>query len=159
MFNPWLKSALPWCLGILAVLLLTFTASAQNFAIDRFVIAGGGGTSTGGVYSVTGTLGQPATALSTNGQYAVAGGFWGGVFVIQTPGAPLLSLTMARSGTNAVLSWDATDAGGFVLQVTASLTPVAAWNTEAQPVILNNGTNTVTVPLSPAPRFYRLRRP
>jgi hypothetical protein len=157
-FNPWLKSGFfPWCFGVLVVLFCTFTASAQNFAIDRAVIAGGGGTSTGGVYSVTGTIGQPATAISANGQYTVSGGFWGDIVVVQTPGAPLLSLL--RSGTNAMLAWNAAAGSGFVLQVTPSLTPVAAWNAETQPVILNNGTNTVTVPLSPAPRFYRLRKP
>ena len=35
------------------------TASAQTYSIDWFKIAGGGGTSTGGVYSVSGTIGQP----------------------------------------------------------------------------------------------------
>ena len=32
---------------------------AQNFSLDWWTMDGGGGTSTGGVYSVTGTVGQP----------------------------------------------------------------------------------------------------
>ena len=38
-----------------------FTAMgfAQSYQIDWFTIDGGGGTSTGGVYSVSGTIGQP----------------------------------------------------------------------------------------------------
>jgi len=32
---------------------------AQNYTNDWYKIAGGGGTSTGGVYSVNGTIGQP----------------------------------------------------------------------------------------------------
>ena len=34
-----------------------FTACAQNYSIDWFTIDGGGGTSTGGVYQVSGTIG------------------------------------------------------------------------------------------------------
>jgi len=48
---------------------------AQNYAIDWWTIDGGGGTSTGGVYSVTGTIGQPdagSTAM-TGGAYSVTG--------------------------------------------------------------------------------------
>ncbi len=50
---------------------------AQNYSIDWYKIAGGGGTSTGGVYAVSGTIGQTdAGGPLTNGQYSVTGGFW-----------------------------------------------------------------------------------
>ena len=56
---------------------LSLVANAQPFAIDWHTIDGGGGTSTGGVYSVSGTIGQPdAGGLMTNGQYSVTSGFW-----------------------------------------------------------------------------------
>ena len=44
----------------LAATLLVFAlnASAQSYAIDWHTIDGGGGTSTGGVYAVSGTIGQ-----------------------------------------------------------------------------------------------------
>jgi hypothetical protein len=38
---------------------LAAVVMAQNYSIDWFTIDGGGGTSTGGVYSVSGTIGQP----------------------------------------------------------------------------------------------------
>ena len=59
-------------------------ASAQPFSIDRFVIAGGGGTSTGGPYAMNGTLGQHEASPQplSAGSFSLAGGFWG---VIQTP--------------------------------------------------------------------------
>src|SRR3989442_1215290 len=57
---------------------------AQNFAIDWFTIDGGGGVSTGGVYSVSGTIGQPDAGVLSGGAYTVVGGFWG-LFAIQTP--------------------------------------------------------------------------
>lgn len=40
-------------------MLFTSAALAQSYSIDWFTIDGGGGTSTGGVYSVSGTIGQP----------------------------------------------------------------------------------------------------
>ena len=40
-------------------------------------IDGGGGTSTGGVYSLSGTIGQPdAGTLTGGGTYTLNGGFW-----------------------------------------------------------------------------------
>ncbi len=49
------------------------------FSVDHYTIDSGGGTSTGGVFSVSGTIGQPdADPLqpSTGGVFAVTGGFW-----------------------------------------------------------------------------------
>ncbi len=50
-----------------------------GFAIDHYTIDNGGGTSTGGVFAVSGTIGQPdADPLqpSTGGVFAFTGGFW-----------------------------------------------------------------------------------
>ena len=88
---------------ILTWLLLTFSASAQNYSIDWYKVAGGGGTSTGGVYAVSGTIGQPeASGALTGGNYSLSGGFWS-LYAVQTPGAPLLSIRYA--GNQAVVSW------------------------------------------------------
>lgn len=58
-----------------SLLLLSGLSSAPaQYAIDWSKIAGGGGTSTGGVYSLSSTLGQPeAGRPMTNGQYSVSG--------------------------------------------------------------------------------------
>jgi hypothetical protein len=37
-------------------------ANAQSYSIDGSTVDGGGGSSTGGVYGVSGTIGQPAGA-------------------------------------------------------------------------------------------------
>jgi hypothetical protein len=58
------------------------SAHAQSYSIDWFTIDGGGGTSTGGVYSVSGTLGQADAGEASGGNYSLIGGFWG---AIQTP--------------------------------------------------------------------------
>ena len=69
-----------------AVMLLSIASMAlAQYAIDWHTIDGGGGTSTGGVYSVSGTVGQPdAGGPMTNGQYSVTGGFW----ALPTAGLP-----------------------------------------------------------------------
>jgi len=62
---------------LLLAVLFALPASAQ-FSIDWFTFDGGGGTSTGGVYTVSGTIGQPDAGAMSGGSYSLAGGFWGG---------------------------------------------------------------------------------
>jgi hypothetical protein len=128
-----------------------------NYSISRSKIAGGGGTSTNGQYSLSGTLGQyDASNPMTGGGYSLTGGFWaGGVGLVQTPGAPVLTLT--RSGANIVLSW-AGPATGFVLQQTSALVVNGAWTDVAQTPVDNGNTRSVTVSLAPGNRFFRLRK-
>jgi hypothetical protein len=131
----------------LAVLTFLAAAQAQNYAIDWSKIAGGGGTSTGGAYAVSGTIGQPdAGGPMTNGQYAVIGGFWVLPIAVQTTNAPTLKIAPTTPGF-ATVSW-APPTPGFTLQSSASLSP-ANW--------INAGTNNpVTVPATVPTRFYRL---
>ena len=69
----------------------------------------------GGVYQVSGTLGQlDAGGPMTNGQYSVTGGFWALPTAIQVTGAPKLTIVPATPG-NATISWTPNTAG-FVLQ-------------------------------------------
>jgi len=74
---------LVWAI-LLAGLLLFSPALAQtsgDYEISWSTIDGGGGTSAGGDYVLTGTIGQPDAAYSAGGQYELLGGFW--------PGGPL----------------------------------------------------------------------
>ncbi len=84
-----------WLVLLFSTLNFQLSAFAQSFSIDWFKIAGGGGTSTGGVYTVSGTIGQPDAGAMSGGNYTLVGGFWGVVAALQTPGAPSLS-TRAR---------------------------------------------------------------
>ena len=94
------------CVAILVFAALPLVSTfAQSYSIDWFTIDGGGGTSTGGVYSVSGTIGQPdAGPTMSGGNFTVDGGFWGLIAAVQTPGAPLLSI--ARTTTNTVAIWN-----------------------------------------------------
>jgi hypothetical protein len=87
---------------IISVLGVAVTALAQNYAIDWFKVAGGGGTSTGGIYSISGTIGQPDAGAMSGGNYTLVGGFWGLIAAVQTAGAP--HLTVTRSNNAAVVS-------------------------------------------------------
>ena len=64
----------------MCVLLFSLPVCA-DYEINWHTIDGGGGTSSGGQYVLTGTIGQPDEAYSQGGRYELLGGFW--------PGGPL----------------------------------------------------------------------
>ncbi|MSU59186.1 MAG: hypothetical protein EXS35_13640 [Pedosphaera sp.] len=129
-----------------------FSAFSQTYSIDWHKIAGGGGTSTNGQFSVSGTIGQPdASGAMTNGQYSVTGGFWVLPQAVQTLDAPTLTIAPATPG-NATISWTPSTPG-FVLQETWSLSP-ANWTNSP-----SGTTNPITVPATVPTKFYRLRYP
>ena len=83
----------------------SFRGSAQSYSIDWYKVAGGGGTSTGGTYSVSGTIGQhDAGGPMTGGNYSLTGGFWALISVVQTPGAPTLYISRLRQHGDGVLA-------------------------------------------------------
>ncbi len=57
--------------------LVTAKAAAQPFTLNWYTIDGGGGTSTGGTFELSGTIGQPdASGALTAGSFELTGGFW-----------------------------------------------------------------------------------
>ncbi len=136
----------------LAILVVACSVHAQSYSIDWSKIAGGGGTSTGGVYSVSGTLGQPdAGGPMTNGQYSVTGGFWSFINVVQTPGAPLLAITYAAN--QAIVSWSPS-VTGWTLQTNNNLT-TGTWGNYLGAVTNNRVTNSAPT----GNVFFRLQQP
>ena len=131
-------------------LLLTVSAAAQDYRIDWYSINGGGGTSTGGVFTLSGTIGQSAVDTLAGGNYLLESGFWGGIVAIQQPGAPTLHIE--RSGLNVIISWDSS-VSGFSLQEADKLQP-DAWGTSS-----SGSTNPISIPAIGANRFYRLSKP
>ena len=124
---------------------------SQSYSIDWSKIAGGG-TSTGGVYSVSDTLGQPdAGGPMTNGQYSVTGGFWSFINVVLTPGAPLLAISYA--GNQAIVSWDSSITG-WTLQTNNNPT-TGTWGNYTGAVVNNRVTNSPPT----GTLFFRLKQP
>ena len=138
-------------------LLISASSHAQTYSIDWYKIAGGGGTSTGGVYSVSGTIGQPdAGAPMSGGNFSLTGGFWALISVVQTPGLP--SLTIRLAGANSVVvSWP--NAGSFTLQQNSNLATPGGWTTSGYTITTNNGTNSVTITPPTGNMFFRLANP
>jgi hypothetical protein len=143
------------CLTLLSSVLCLST-SAQ-YAIDWSTIDGGGGTSTGGVYSVTGTIGQPDAGTMSGGNYTLQGGFWGVIAAVQTPGAPLLSIFHTATNTVAV-TWPSPSAGWALQQNTNGVSSVN-WSNVTNGILNDGTTKTLIVNPPSGNRFYRLKNP
>ena len=65
------------CMIILLTSLSPILAqSSSNYDLSLSVVNGGGGTSSGGIYVVSGTIAQPAAGILSEGERILAGGFW-----------------------------------------------------------------------------------
>jgi hypothetical protein len=78
MKRKWFFSLFLLVIGV--ALLGVVSASALGvYTLDWWTVDGGGATfSTGGSYSLGGSIGQPDAGTSSGGSYALVGGFWGG---------------------------------------------------------------------------------
>ncbi len=143
----------------IALLLLAASSTAslaQSYSIDWFTIDGGGGTSTGGVYSVSGTIGQPDAGRMSGGSFTLDGGFWGIIAAVQTPGSPLLRV--ARTTTNTVLVAWPSSVTGFSLQQNALLGNTN-WLGVTNTVNVVGSENQVIISPPAGNRFFRLKSP
>jgi hypothetical protein len=150
-----MKTLLLGCWSLL--LFAPITVRSQQYAIDWFTIDGGGGTSTGGVYSVSGTIGQPDASVQplAGGNYSLIGGFWS-VIAVTTIGAPNLKIVLTTTNT-VVVSWPSPSTG-FALQQNADVNS-ANWVGALQSVN-DDGTNKFIIVNPPVGnRFYRLVKP
>jgi len=147
--------------ALTASVLLGFAANtqAQSYSISWYKIAGGGGTSTNGAYTLSSTIGQHDAGTMSGGPYTLTGGFWGMIATVQVPGAPFLSLHTTNS-TSVVLSWSTVYPGFSLLQnPTPQGTNWARVNTNTYPITVSNGTNYVTVPMTGANQYFKLSNP
>ena len=135
-------------------LIIPVAGFAQQYSIDWGDAASGGGASTGGVYSVSGTIGQhDVGAPMTSANYSLTGGFWSLIAVVQTAGVP--SLTIAHSATSVTVSWP--DTGTYTLLQSSSLTS-GSWTTNKSTLSTRNGTNSLTLAIPAERLFFRLKQ-
>ncbi len=142
------------CLGLLAVA-LPLGARAQSYSIDWWSIDGGGGASTGGVYTVTGTIGQPDAGPMGGGNFTLDGGFWSLIEAVQTPGAPRLSIT--RLGNSVIVSWPSPGTG-FGLQHNGNVANPNGWSTFGGTISDNGSIRSVTISPPTGNLFFRLKQ-
>lgn len=135
--------------------LMTLAASAQNYSLDWSTIDGGGGTSSGGTYAVSGTLDQTDASMS-GGNYRLEGGFWNIIAALQTPDAPRLAVS--ATGGVLTVSWPQ-PAAGWALYTTPTISgnPVP-WALVSPPYQTNTIHWLIQLPVSPGNRFYRLQK-
>jgi len=127
----------------------------QSYSVDWYKISGGGGTSTGATYQVTGTIGQPDAGMAMSGGiYSLTGGFWSLIAVVQTAGLPNLIITC--DGNCAVVSWP--DTTSCTLQCNDNLANSSGWNAYGGGVNTANGTNSVTIISPTGSLFFRLKQ-
>ncbi len=148
-----------WRLILVALVILpsAFCLPAWGqYSIDWSTVDGGGGTSTGGVYTVSGTIGQPDAGTMSGGSFTLQGGFWGIIAAIQTTNAPYL--WVMRTETNTVCVWWAVSETSWQLQATTNLvTGGSIWSLRSY---TTNGANCIYVESPPwGNRFYRLQQP
>jgi hypothetical protein len=67
-------------LAVWIMLLMVLAGSSANgqYKLSWYTIDGGGGRSSGGSYSLMGTIGQPDAAYGRAGNFELLGGFWSG---------------------------------------------------------------------------------
>jgi hypothetical protein len=143
--------------GFIGMLLLVFAIAAQaqtpRFQISAFTDRGGG-VSSGGAFTLNGSIGQSDASQSGGGQFALDGGFWplvtGG-----DEGLPRLRIALVAG--NVVLSWP-NPSTGFQLQAApAPLGP--GWTTVPQAPVVISGENRVTLIPTGTGRMFRLSKP
>jgi len=131
---------------------------AQSYTIDWYKVAAGGGTSTGGTYQVSGTIGQPdASGAMSGGNYSVTGGFWALIQVVQTPGVP--NLIIVPNGPNSVkVLWPDPATNTYTLQQSGNLAAGGGWGASSYSIGSANGTNSITITLPVGNLFFRLKK-
>jgi len=150
--SQWLRAAL-----LAAWLLSAGPINAQDFGIDWFATAGGGGDSSGGDFELTATIGQPDPGDLLGGDFSITGGFWSILTTIQTAGSLSLSVSLAQGSV--IISWPDSGSAGFFLEETAALADPSTWTPVNATVQTSGGTDSVQLPLGAGTRFYRLHKP
>lgn len=149
-------SLLVWC----GFLQLAVPLVAQPNMAAALTGAAGGGVSTAGVYTITGTIGQPDAGRLHSADFTIDGGFWSIVAAIQEPGAPLLSIRFTQTNT-VVVSWPVSWPG-YALTEATEATPTTWTSVTIPPQIVvtsqSQAQKQVVVPMPSGKRFYRLKR-
>ena len=73
------KAALVLVALLCCLVLARAVLAQEGYELSWWTVDGGGGVSSGGGYTLTGTIGQPDAGGLAGGGYSLPGGFWGGL--------------------------------------------------------------------------------
>jgi hypothetical protein len=155
----WLRRSFDQWVLISGLFALAWTvpppAAAQSLSMDWYKVSGGGGTSTGATYAVSGTVGQhDAGGPMTGGNFSLTGGFWSLITAVQTPSAPPLHIT--QSGNTVTVFWQ--NLSGWHLQQNNDLAQPANWSANNN-WTTSDGTNHLNLVSPPGRMSFRLHHP
>ena len=143
-------------LFLMGSMFIALELCAQPYSVDWYKIAGGGGTSTGSTYQVSGTIGQAdASGAMSAGNFSITGGFWSLIQVLQTPGAP--ALFIRHSGNTVTVFWQEVS-GWHLIQNGNLMTSMGSWSASSSPT-LSGGTNYLNLVNPSGNLFFRLAKP
>jgi hypothetical protein len=135
-------------------MLLVCNSAFAQYSIDWFTVDGGGGTSSVGLYEISGSIGQPDAGSVGAGNYVIEGGFWTDLEAVPEPGPPGLAIELVSPGS-ALITWPAPSTS-YVLQQNTSLT-TTNWVAVTNPPIVVHGEMQITVSPTVGNRYYRLK--
>jgi hypothetical protein len=142
-------------------LLVPSLINAQDFTLDWFAVASGGGESSGGDFELSASIGQhDAAGEMQGGDFALVGGFWSFVTAVETQGAPALLVTL--TGSDVTITWPESGSEEFTLEEASSLLNPSASTTWTRVMVAPNtsdGVKAVRLPIAGSSRFYRLHKP
>ena len=64
--------------GMCLLMVTSVLAAPLAYSLGWWTVDAGGGTSVGGIYSLSGSIGQPEAGSMSGSGYQLVGGFWGG---------------------------------------------------------------------------------
>ncbi len=82
-------------LGVVAIVL-----AQAGYTLDWFRVAGGGGASSGGAYTVSSSIGQPDAGTLSGGSFSLVGGFWNEAIAATPTPTPTDTPTATPTATN-----------------------------------------------------------
>jgi len=131
---------------------------AQSFEVfPRAIADSGGRLSSGGGWSVEGSLGQPWADPSAGGGFELAGGLWAATFSVSAGEAPELLISVAAGQVR--LAWQGGDSQWRLEQTSQLAPPNDNWTAVAGTPLLENQTRLLTLPVERGARYFRLKHP
>lgn len=126
----------------------------DDFVIDQYQIGVSGGASAGEEFSLSGTIGEStAGGPLSGGEFTVTGGL-GAYQVLQTEGAPTLTLTVGATGA-AVVAWPS-PSSGWALRHIIDLASDSPWATPPEKVQDDGTLRYIVIDQPAGTRFFRL---